>query len=156
MYRPVLQDEAKYEHKDPERPEHCDRRDVAVFAIPDPQPFQQQHGKPVDGPEGQDASYGMVGREFPGVAHGIAKDLPCEMERRWSACFAVAAVATVGGRSLDRGDSGLRRPAPRVPIRGPRKTSPLREVQMSLGGKATLGDIPAITSGPWKFSSGWR
>ncbi len=50
VQRPVLEDEADEEHEDAERPEDGDGRYFAILAITDPQPPQQQHRQPVDGP----------------------------------------------------------------------------------------------------------
>lgn len=48
--RPVLEDEAGEEHENPERPEDGNGRNLAILAVTDPEPSQQQHGQAVDRP----------------------------------------------------------------------------------------------------------
>jgi hypothetical protein len=50
MDGPILQDKAHEKHQDPKRPKYCNRWNLAVLAIADPEPPQQQHWKAIDGP----------------------------------------------------------------------------------------------------------
>ena len=74
---PVLEDEADDEHEDAEGPEDGDGGHLPGLAPADPEPLEEKHGEPVDGPEGEDASNGVVACEFPCVADGVAEDLAC-------------------------------------------------------------------------------
>lgn len=65
----------KHEHA--QDPEDDVRGNLAVAAVADPQPAQQEHGQAVDGPQREDAADGVVAGEFPCVADGVAKDFAC-------------------------------------------------------------------------------
>lgn len=125
MERPVFQYKTDEEHEDPQCPEDGDRGDLAILTIAYPQPSQQKHRQTVDRPQWEYASNRIIAGELPCFSDGVAEDFTCA--RIGQHRFAITRVEA---QPVAQQDNLCR---------------------------ATVNswfNLPAITSGPWKFSSG--
>ena len=82
MQSPILEDKTDKKHEHPQCPEDRDRGNVSILPVSYPEPPQQKHRQPIDGPQGKDAPYRIFAREFPGSPDGVTKNLACRAIKR--------------------------------------------------------------------------